>query len=751
MATLPSVVAGNTMKLDPDFKKHSSPSTPFEKKHYSAKEMEKDFDALTLEFREPISLVDMKLESSSYVPLLQSCLDQNSVSAAESVHAHITKTGFYQELFLVTFLVNVYAKCGKMESAQKLFDDLPQRNVVSWTSLMSGYVHNQQPLLAVGVFKKMLEAGGYPTAYTLGIVLNACSSLSNIDLGKQIHGYVVKYRIEGDSSTGNALCSFYAKCGSFSMAMKAFDSIEEKNVISWTAIISACGDNGNSAMGLDMFAQMIDEGVVPNEITLTSVLSLCCTMQALGMGSQVHSMSIKLGYESDLHVRNSIMYLYLKNGCIGEAKKVFDGINRVNLVTWNAMIAGHAETSSLAEDRLSASFWGTEALKIFGRMNKTGMKPDMYTLSSVLTVCSSLVALEQGEQVHAQSIKTGFLSDVVLGTALVNMYSKCGSINGACKAFMEMSKRTLISWTSMITAFAQHARSQQALDLFEDMRFVGARPNKITFVGVLSACSQAGMVDEALAYYDMMRNEYKINPVMDHHACLIDMFVRLGRIEEAFDFIKKHNVIPNKFIWSILIAGCRSQGKPELSFHAAGQLLELKPRDPETCHLLLNLYISAGRWKNVSRLRKMMREEKVDKQNDWSWINIRNKVYSFKNGGKRSRSDDVTNLLDDLLERGRPLGYKVDTNPQMVDEETEETTVQPAHHSEKLAVAFGLLNTSNATQIRVVKNISMCKNCHDFVKIVSRLTSRTIIIRDSKRLHRFVDGECCCGDFGGLV
>lgn len=754
MACLPSVVVSNTMKLDPDFKKHSSPSTPFEKKQYSTIDLENDFDALTFEFRESISLVkegDVKLESSSYVPLLQNCIDKSSVSAAESIHAHIIKTGFYQEPFLVTFLINVYAKCRRMESAQKVFGDLPKRNVVSWTSLMSGYTHNQQPLLAVGAFKKMLEAGGYPTAYTLGIVLNACSYLSNIDLGKQIHGYIIKYRIEGDSSTGNALCSLYAKCGSLSMAIKVFNLIKVKNVISWTAIISACGDNGDSAMGMDMFAQMIDEGVEPNEITLTSVLSLCCTMQALGMGSQVHSMSIKLGYESDLHVRNSIMYLYLKNGCISEAKKVFDGINKVNLVTWNAMIAGHAEMTSLAEDGLSASFWGTEALKIFGRMNKSGMKSDMYTLSSVLTVCSSLVVLEQGEQVHAQSIKTGFLSDVVLGTALVNMYNKCGSINGATKAFVEMSKRTLISWTSMITAFAQHARSQQALHLFEDMRFVGARPNKITFVGILSACSQAGMVDEALAYYDMMRNKYKINPVMDHHACLIDMFVRLGRIEEAFDFIKKNNLTPNELVWSILIAGCRSQGKPELGFYAAEQLLELKPRDSETCHLLLNLYISAGRWKGVSRLRKMMREEKVEKLNDWSWITIRNKVYSFKNGGKKSRSNDVTNLLDDLLDRARPLEYEVGTNPQMVDEETEETMVQPSHHSEKLAVAFGLLNTSNATQIRVVKNISMCRNCHDFVKVVSRLTCRTIIIRDSKRLHRFFDGECCCGDFGGLV
>ncbi|KAL2249909.1 pentatricopeptide repeat-containing protein At4g21065-like [Sesamum indicum] len=754
MASLPPVVVGNTSKLNPEVKKLPSPSVPFEKKNYSTKESDRAFASLSLEFREAFSLIgggDRKIESSSYVPLLQECIDTNSVSGVESIHGHIVKAGFCQELFLMTFLVNTYAKCGMMESARRLFDSLPKRNVVTWTSLMSGYVHNSRPESAISVFKEMLDVGGYPTNYTLGIVLNACSSLFDIELGKQIHGYIVKYDIEYDASIGNALCSLYSKCRSLDMAINAFQRIEEKNVISWTAVISACGENGNSAMGLDVFVQMLAEGVQPNEVTLTSVLSICCTMQALDMGTQVHSLSIKIGCGSDLAVTNSIMYLYLKNGCISEAKKLFDGITTISLVTWNAMIAGHAEMTSLAEDGLSAYFYGIEALKIFQRLNRSGLRPDLYTFSSVLTVCSSLVALEQGEQVHAQTLKTGFLSDVVVGTALVNMYNKCGSINRASKAFVEMSTRTLISWTSMINAFAQHGLAQQALQLFEDMRFVGVRPNKITFVGVLSACSQAGMIDQALAYYDMMINEYKINPVMDHYACLVDMFVRLGQIYEAFDFIKKTDLVPNEFIWSILIAGSRSQGKLELGFYAAEQLLELKPKDSETYFLLLNMYLSAGRWKDVSRVRKMMRDEKVDKITDWSWISIRNKVYTFKPGSKKNQASEVAKILEDLHDRARRLGYQVETNMAIVDEEKEEATALPADHSEKLAVAFGLLNTSNEAQIRVIKSISMCRDCHNFIKVVSILTSRTIIIRDSKRLHKFFNGQCSCGDFGGLV
>ncbi|KAK3016072.1 hypothetical protein RJ639_005667 [Escallonia herrerae] len=476
------------------------------------------------------------------------------------------------------------------------------------------------------------------------------------------------------------------------------------------------------------------------------------SVYAMSIGLQVHSLSIKLGYESNLRVTNSIMYLYLKCGWISDAKKLFDGMEKISLITWNAMIAGHAQMMDIAEDSLSAHRSGVEALNIFLRLNRSNMKPDIFTFSSILTVCSSLVALEHGEQVHTQTIKTGFLSDVVVGTALVNMYSKCGSIKRASKAFVEMSTRTMISWTSMITAFSQHGRSQQALQLFEDMRLVGVRPNQITFVGVLSACSHAGLVDEALNYFEMMKKEYKIKPVMDHFACLIDMFVRLGKLDEAFEFVKKMDFEPNEVIWSLLIAGCRSHGNLELGFYAAEQLLSLSPKDSETYVMLLNMYLSAGRWKDVSRVRKMMRDEKLGKLKDWSWISIRDRVHSFKPDDRSCPPcGEVDILLGDLLEKARPLGYESQGSLEVTDEKDEETTFSSIHHSEKLAVAFGLLNTPNASPIRVMKSISMCRDCHNFFKFISVLTAREIIIRDSKRLHKFVNGHCSCGDFGSLL
>lgn len=707
----------------------------------------------SLDFREALSMITegSKFDTSIYMCLLQECIDNKSTLEAEIVHAHIIKTGTHQDMFVSTFLVNVYAKCRDLENARKVFDNLSERNVVSWTALMTGYAHNLQPELTIKVFKEMLEAGAYPTNYTLGIVLNASSSLQSTKIGEQIHAYIIKYHIDFDTSVGNSLCSFYSESGCLESAVKAFKKIGEKNVISWTSVISACSDNGEAAKGWGFFTEMLSDDVEPNEFTLTSVLSLCCVMLAMDLGAQIHVLSIKLGYESNLRVKNSIMYLYLKCGLIKEARKMFD--ENASLVTWNAMIAGHAQIMDFeGDDHLSAHQNGNEALNIFLKLKRLGMKPDLFTFSSMLTVCSRLVALEQGEQIHAQTIKTGFLSDVIVGTSLINMYNKCGNIEKTCKAFVEMSTRTLISWTSMIAAFAQHGMTKQALQLFEDMRLVGVRPNQITFVGVLSACGHSGLVNEALGYFEMMQKDYKIKPVMDHHTCLIDMYVRLGRLDQAFNIVKRMKFEPNESMWSILVAGCRNHGNFELGFHAAKQLLKLKPKDTETYVLLLNMYLQAERYKDVSRVINMMKEEKLGKLNDWSWINIKDKVHSFEpNDESHPRSVETYKFLEELIEQAKKQGYKPLESIEVTHNYDENMYYSTRYQSEKLAIAFGLLNTPKSAPVRVIKNIIMCRDCHNFVKIVSQMTGRQITLRDSKCLHNFVNGKCSCGDFSSLL
>ncbi|KAK7321288.1 hypothetical protein VNO77_31778 [Canavalia gladiata] len=756
MASFPSTAVTATLKLHPQFPKYPPSSFSAEKGESISLQKSNRLTHLALDFRETPSFNKEgaeEVEQSFYVPLLQQCLDKCSYSATQVVHGHVMKTGTHEDLFVMSFLVNVYAKCGNMEDARRAFDNMHRRNVVAWTTLMVGYVQNSQPKHAIHVFKEMLYAGSYPSVYTLAIALNACSFLHSLKLGDQFHAYIVKYHVEFDTSVGNALCSLYSKCGRLELALKAFRRIEEKNVISWTSAVSACGDNGEALKGLGLFVEMVSEDIRPNEFTLTSALSQCCETLSLGFGTQVHCLCTKFGYESNLRVRNSLLYLYLKCGCIGEAQMLFDGMDDVSLVSWNAMIAGHAQMMELAKDNLAVWQSGCEAMNLFSKLNRSGMKPDLFTFSSVLTVCGRMVALEQGEQIHAQTIKTGFLSDVIVGTSLINMYNKCGSIERASKAFLEMTTRTMISWTSMITGFALHGMPQQALHLFEDMRVAGVRPNQITFVGVLAACGHAGMVREALNYFEIMQKEYKIKPVMDHYACMVDMFVRLGRLEEALNFIKKMDYEPSEFIWSNLIAGCRSQGNLQLGCYAAEQLLSLKPKDRETYVLLLNMYHSARLLNDVSRVRKMMKEEKVGKLKDWSWISIKDRVYSFKTNDKAYiHSSLICKSLEDLLAKAKNLGYEMLEIMEMSDGEEEETASSPTiYHSEKLAITFGLENLPNSSPIRVVKSTLMCRDCHSFIMYVSTLTGREIIIKDSKRLHKFVNGQCSCGNFAGFL
>ncbi|XWS24012.1 hypothetical protein CRYUN_Cryun28dG0064800 [Craigia yunnanensis] len=643
MASFPSFSGIGTLKLEPDSRKHSTASLPSEKS-----------PSISYPRTHTFAQSDGKSESV-----------RNSFPGAQKLHSHIIKTGIHQDLFVLTFLVNVYAKCGAMENAQKVFISLPRKNVVAWTTLMTGYVHSDQPDVAITVFQEMLEFGPYPTNYTLGIAFNACSALNSLELGRQIHTYIIKYQTEHDTSVVNSLCSLYSKCASLDSAIKAFQKIGEKNVISWTTVISACGNNSRAAKGLRFFTEMLADNVGPNEFTLTSVLSMCCKVLSLSAGAQIHCLSIKLGYESNLRIKNSIMYLYLKCGWFSEAQQLFNGMEDMSLVTMNSMTAGYGEMMELALDELSAYHNGTEALNIFSKLSNSSFKPDLYTFSSILTVCE---------------------------------------------------------WTD-----------SEALQLLEDMRLIGVRPNQITFVGVLLACGHAGMVDEALGYFEMMQKDYKIRPVMDHYACLIDIFVRLGLLDEAFDLIKKMDFPPNEFIWSLLLAGCKRHGNTELGFYAAEKLLELKPKDAETFVLLLNLYKSAERWEDVTK----------------------DKVYSFKPNERLAYGAEIYEFLDELVDKAKSLlGYGSLESFDLLDENDEEKTFSSTvQQSEKLAAAFGLLklNIPDNAPIRIIKNISMCRGCHNFMKAISSLNAREIIIRDSKRHHKYVNGQCSCGDYGGLL
>ncbi|KAJ4793491.1 Pentatricopeptide repeat-containing protein [Rhynchospora pubera] len=764
MASLPSLaLSGSSIpKLDDNLRKLSNNPLLFEKdpsnQHHSREpKTNSRTSPEPIDFKQALQLLKEGTEFNStiYVPLIHQCIKSNCLSSAKAIHSHTIRTGCCSDTYVATAIVNAYTKCGATNHSQLMFDEMSERNVITWTALINGYVRNSDPQNAVQMFIKMLESGWEPVSFTFWAVLNACCDLYNLKLGEQIHAYIIKSGVSSIVAMGGSLSNMYSKCGNLELAIKSFECSEFKDVVTWTAIISACGDSGNPQLGLRMFIDMLHENIWPNRVTLSSVASLFCACQDLQLGptKQYHAFCIKCGGESVFQVRNSLMYMYLKCGAIEDATRLVENMTSFNLVTINSLIAGLSKMMGSGKDDMDLYSIRVEAFKVFKRLKRSFTKPDMFTFTSVLNVCTGLMALECGTQIHAQMVKSGVLSDIVSSTSLVNMYGKCGNIEDAMKAFSEMQARTVVSWTTMISAYSQNGQYKEAIESFEEMLAAGVNPTLVSFIGVLSACSYACLVDKANYYFNLMKDHYGIEPDTGHYACMADMFVRLGRITDAFEFIERENFEPNEIIWCILIAGCRSHGNTSLAFYAAERLLELKPKKIETYVLLLNMYKSADRWRDVSRVRMMIKEENIPYIRDRSWITIKGKVNFFVASGRsHSENDDIFDLLEDLIEKAKGMGYepyqaRYESDGEEEKKETKETKLV-RHHSEKLAVAFGLINVSYGDPIRVLKNISMCKDCHTLLKLISVLTEREIIVRDSKRFHKFKEGVCSCGDFG---
>nr|ABK26521.1 unknown [Picea sitchensis] len=369
-------------------------------------------------------------------------------------------------------------------------------------------------------------------------------------------------------------------------------------------------------------------------------------------------------------------------------------------------------------------------------------------MAGILRACASVAALEQGKQVHADIIKIGFELDVSVSNGLVDMYGKCGRIEDAQEVFSKLLEPDVASWNAMISGLAQHGCGKEAVLLFEQMLQTGVKPNQITFVVVLSGCSHAGLVDEGRNYFDSMTRDHGISPKAEHYSCMVDLFGRAGCLDEALNFINQMPVEPNASVWGSLLGACRVHGNIELAERAVEQLIELTPENPGTYVLLSNIYAAAGRWDDAGKVRKMMKDRSVKKEPGCSWIEVQNKVHPFIVGdSSHPQIEEIYETLETLTLQMKAAGYIPNTNFVLHDVEEEQKEWILGHHSEKLAIAFGIISTPPGTTIRVVKNLRVCGDCHTATKFISRIVSREIVLRDTHRFHHFKDGQCSCGDY----
>lgn len=578
-----------------------------------------------------------------------------------------------------------------MGSARREFDGMKVRTTVTWNSILAGYAKIQGKFMEA---RKLFDEIPERDSVSYNIMLNCYLHSFGINTAL---AFFRKMPVK-NSASWNTLISAYARKGDMTQAHKLFLEMPEKNEVSWSAMVAGfveCGD-------LVLAERFFEAAPVKSVVAYTAMLNG-----------------------------------YMKFGKVGEAEKLFGQVPDKNIVTWNAVIAGYIGNGR-SED----------GLKVFRDMMDRGMRPNSSTLCSILLGCSNLSALQLGKQVHQLIIKTPLCRDTTAGTSLISMYFKCGDLKDAWKVFLEMDRRDAVTWSAMISGFAQHGLGKLALDLFDEMVKDGVKPSSITFVAVLMACNHAGLVERGREYFSSMGRDYGVEVRPDHYTCMVDLLGRAGKLEEAMALIKEMPFKPHPAIFGTLLGACTAHKNVDIAEFAAKMLLDIDPRSVMAYIQLANIYASMNMWPQVALVWRSMKERKVVKSPGYSWIEVKSKVHKFRSGDRvHPELSSIHLKLDELGNRMKLAGYAPNLECSLHDVGEEQKEQLLLWHSEKLAIAFGLLKVPREIPIRVFKNLRVCRDCHDATKYISAVEGREIIVRDSTRFHHFKDGVCSCGDY----
>ena len=532
------------------------------------------------------------------------------------------------------------------------------------------------------------------------------------------------------------LVNFYSVCDSLRNAHLLFDRIPKSNLFLWNVLIRGYAWNGPYEAAISLYHQMLEYGLAPDNFTFPFVLKACSALSAIEEGRNIHEHVIRTGWETDVFVGAALIDMYAKCGCVRSAREVFDKIEERDAVLWNSMLAAYSQNGH-----------PDESLALCSEMALAGLRPTEATLVTVISASADIAALPQGKELHGFSWKHGFESNDKVKTALVDMYAKCGSVKVARNLFEQLKEKRVVSWNAIITGYAMHGHANEALDLFEEMK-EKSLPDHITFVGVLAACSHGGLLDEGWIFFESMVRDYRIVPTIQHYTCMVDLLGHCGRLDEAYNLIMQMRAMPDSGVWGALLNSCKIHGNVELGEVALEKLIELDPDDSGNYVILSNIYAQAGKWEGVARLRKLMIDRGIKKGTAYSWIEVKNKVYAFLSGDtSHPDSDAIYTELKRLEGRMKEAGYVPDTGSVFHDVEDDEKTNMVCSHSERLAIAFGLISTPPRTRLLITKNLRVCEDCHVAIKFISKITEREITVRDVNRYHHFEDGICSCGDY----
>ncbi|GAA0151774.1 hypothetical protein LIER_37353 [Lithospermum erythrorhizon] len=690
---------------------------------------------------------DVGLEFFVFPVALKICSGYGGVELGRQFHGVLVRNGFSDNVYVGNALIDMYGKCGSFDDARGVLSNMGTRdrvswnsmvtacaanglvyealeflenmsledklkpNFVTWSAIIGGFAQNGYDVEAIEMLRRMVAAGFEPNARTLASVLPACARLRSLELGKEIHGYIMRHGSVSNPFVVNGLTDLYRRCGDMQSAFSVFSKFSLKNEVSYNTIIVGYCEHGDVDKAKEIFYQMELEGKKKDTIswnsmisgyvnnsmfdealhmfldmvskdeakadsyTLGSVLSACANIASFRCGKEVHSLAIVGGLDSNSFVGGALVEMYCKCQDLDAALKAFDEVKEKDIATWNALISGYArcdqfesihtllqhmkedgfEPNAFTFNGIIAGYVENErnemALKLFSEMQASNCFPDIYTVGMILTACAKLASVERGKQVHSYAIKLGYEADSFIGAALVDMYAKCGTIRDASLVHSLIKDLNLVTQNAMLTAYAMHGHGEEGIGFFRSLLLNGFRPDGVTFLSVLSSCVHVGSVETGQEFFNLMRH-YGVRPTLKHYTCMVDLLSRAGQLNKAYNVIKKMPMAPDSVIWGALLGGCVKHRNVGIGELAAKKLIELEPDIAGNYVMLANLYAFAGRWTDLAITRQVIDDKQIYKSPGCSWIEDKDGIHMFVASDKsHDRATEIYSMLDLLRTR----------------------------------------------------------------------------------------------------
>ncbi|WVZ79403.1 hypothetical protein U9M48_026983 [Paspalum notatum var. saurae] len=581
-----------------------------------------------------------------------------------------------------------------------------------------------------------LPAGGAARFHDYDAAVTECVERRALREGRQVHARMVAAGYRPAVYLATRLVIMYARCGALGDARNVLDGMPERNVVSWTAMISGYCQNERPAEAFELFVTMLRAGCEPNEFTLASVLTSCTGSQGIHQVKQVHAFAVKTNFELHMFVGSSLLDMYAKSENIQEARRVFVMLPARDVVSYTAIISGYTQ---LGLDE--------EALDLFRQLYNEGMQCNQVTFTALLNALSGLASMDYGKQVHGLILREELPFFMALQNSLIDMYSKCGNLLYSRRVFDSMPERSVVSWNAMLMGYGRHGLAHEVVQLFRSM-CKEVKPDSVTLLAVLSGYSHGGLVDEGLDMFDNIVKEQSRLLNAEHYGCVIDLLGRSGQLQKALNLIRKMPFEPSRAIWGSLLGACRVHANVHVGELVAQKLIDIEPENAGNYVILSNIYAAAGMWKDVLRVRKLMLKKTVIKEPGRSWMILDKVVHTFHSTERfHPRKEDINTKIKEIYVSIKAAGFVPDLSCVLHDVDDEQKERILLGHSEKLALTFGLMTTPSGSTIRVMKNLRICVDCHNFAKFVSKVYGREISLRDKKRFHLFSEGTCTCGDY----